>query len=53
MEKGVSVTKEFQSGSLSSMCGGKVNLKKTRDFQRGSHVMAISLTISLDYLPQI
>ncbi len=28
---------------------GKSQSKETRDFQRGTHVMAISLTISLDY----
>ncbi len=39
---------------LASWLGG-VNLRKSvaRDFYRGTHVMAISLTINLDYLPQI
>ncbi len=34
---------------------GEVNLRKSvvSDFYRGTHVMAISLTLSLDYLPQI
>ncbi len=34
---------------------GEVNLRKSvaRDFYRGTHVVTISLTISLDYLPKI
>ncbi len=40
--------------NLSLLCVGVVNLSKSVAvvFQRGTHVMAISLTISLDYLPQ-
>ncbi len=35
--------------------GGEVNLRKyvACDFYHGTHVMTISLTINLDYLPQI
>ncbi len=38
---------------LCLLCVGKRQSKEACDFQRGTHVMAISLTISLDYLPQI
>ncbi len=36
--------------SVSSMWG-KSQFKEVCDFYRGTHVMAISLTINLDYLP--
>ncbi len=52
MEKTVFVNQGMSVGFFVFYVG-KSQSKEARDFQRGTHVMAISLTISLDYLPQI
>ncbi len=53
MEKIVSVNKGISVWFFVFYVWGKRQSKEACDFQRGTHVMAISLTISLDYLPQI
>ncbi len=51
MEKIVSVNKGISVWFFVFYVWGKRQSKEACDFQRGTHVMAISLTISLDYLP--